>query len=164
MDERSEQQSRQSFQGQSEQGLLTFLQELRVVLPGVQVLFAFLLTVPFSQRFHELTQLQQYVFYGSLLCTTAATLLLIAPSAHHRLLWYQGAREPNLRLENKLTIAGLIFLGPSMSGVIFLITDMLFNLVAASTVTVVMIISFLWLWFALPVLPGSRSEERQNHD
>jgi Family of unknown function (DUF6328) len=86
-----------------------FMQELRVVLPGVQVLFAFLLTVPFSQRFYDLTQLQQFVFFASLLCTTAATLLLIAPSAHRRLLWHQGEREPNLRIENKLTIAGLIF-------------------------------------------------------
>src|SRR5947209_9358428 len=118
------------------------MQELRVVLPGVQVLFAFLLTVPFNQRFHELTQLQEYVFFASLLCTTAATLLLIAPSAHHRLLWYYSGRDPNLRMENKLTIAGLIFLGPAMSGAIFVVTDIVFNLLVASVVTVIMFISF----------------------
>lgn len=109
MDEHPEPETRQPSPGQSDQLLHEFMQELRVVLPGVQVLFAFLLTVPFSQRFYDLTQLQQYVFFASLLCTTAATLLLIAPSAHQRLLWHQGEREPNLLIENKLTIAGLIF-------------------------------------------------------
>jgi hypothetical protein len=161
MDEHSESESRQSSQEQSSQELVhQFMQELRVVLPGVQVLFAFLLTVPFSQRFHDLTQLQQYVFFASLLCTAAAALLLIAPSAHRRLLWHQGDREPDLHLENKLTIWGLIFLGPGMSGAIFLISDVMFNLVVASVVTVVMIVSFIWLWFALPVLYRSRSRRR----
>jgi hypothetical protein len=160
MDESSERGTRQSSQEQSFQELHEFMQELRVVLPGVQVLFAFLLTVPFSQRFHDLTQLQQYVFFASLLCTAAAALLLIAPSAHRRLLWHQGDREPDLHLENKLTIWGLIFLGPGMSDAIFLISDVMFNLVVASVVTVVMIVSFIWLWFALPVLYRSRSRRR----
>jgi hypothetical protein len=143
MDEHSEPETRPSSQEQSDQLLHEFMQELRVVLPGVQVLFAFLLTVPFSQRFYNLTQLQQYMFFANLLCTTAATLLLIAPSAHQRLLWHQGEREPNLRIENKLTIAGLIFLGPAMSGSIFLMTDLVFGLLIASVVTTVMIGSFV---------------------
>lgn len=164
MDEHSEPETSQSQQEQSSRRLNEFMQELRVVLPGVQVLFAFLLTVPFSQRFHDLTQLQEYMFFTSLLCTTAATLLLIAPSAHHRLLWHHGGREPNLRMENRLTIVGLIFLGPAMSGSIFVVTDMAFNLLVASIVTVVMIVCFLWLWFALPLLYGSHSGRRQNHN
>ena len=69
------------------------LQELRVMLPGVQVLFAFLLTVPFSARFGYLTPVQQAVFFGTLLCTALSAGLLLAPSAHHRLLWRQQARE-----------------------------------------------------------------------
>ena len=64
MDEHSEPETRQPSQEQSDQLLHEFMQELRVVLPGVQVLFAFLLTVPFSQRFYDLTQLQQYVFFA----------------------------------------------------------------------------------------------------
>jgi hypothetical protein len=120
--------------------------------------------VPFSQRFYDLTQLQQYVFFASLLCTTAATLLLIASSAHQRLLWHQGEREPNLRVENKLTIAGLIYLGPAMSGAIFLITDLIFDLLIASAVITVMIGSFVWLWFALPLLYRSRNRRHQNRN
>jgi hypothetical protein len=90
MDEHSEPETTPPSPNQSDELLHEFMQELRVVLPGVQVLFAFLLTVPFSQRFYDLSQLQQNVFYASLLCTTAATLLPIAPSAHQRLLWHQG--------------------------------------------------------------------------
>jgi hypothetical protein len=164
MDESSERGTRQSSQEQSFQELHEFMQELRVVLPGVQVLFAFLLTVPFSQRFHDLTQLQQYVFFASLLCTTAATLLLIAPSAHRRLLWHQGDREPDLQIENQLTIMGIIFLGPGMSGAIFLITDLIFDSVVASIVTTVMAVSFIWLWFALPLWYSPRNRRRQNRN
>ena len=164
MDDHSESETSQSSQEQSSQSLHEFMQELRVVLPGVQVLFAFLLTVPFSQRFHDLTQLQQYMFFATLLCTTAATLLLIGPSAHHRLLWHHGGREPNLRMENKLTILGLVFLGPAMTGAIFVVTDMAFDLLVASIVSAVMIIAFVGLWFVLPLSHGSRRASRENHN
>ncbi|HZG64836.1 MAG TPA: DUF6328 family protein, partial [Rubrobacteraceae bacterium] len=84
------------------------LQELRVVLPGVQVLFAFLLTVPFSARFGEVSALEQTFFFGTLVCTGLSTILLLAPSAHHRLLWRRQAREHRLRVANRLAIAGII--------------------------------------------------------
>ena len=131
--------------------LTEFLQELRIVLPGVQVLFAFLLTVPFAQRFPELTDLQRYVFFATLLCTAAAKALLIAPSAHHRLLWRQGAREHRLRMGNLLTILGLVFLVPAMVGVMFVISGLLFNQLVAIVVTAIMATSFAGLWFILPL-------------
>lgn len=132
--------------------LIELLQELRIVLPGVQVLFAFLLTVPFAGRFTELTDPQRYVFFGALLCTAAATALLIAPSAHHRLLFRQGAREHRLQTGNALTIAGLAFLVPAMVGVVYVITDLMFGLAAAVAVTVAMAVSFVGLWFVLPFI------------
>ncbi len=131
--------------------VVELLQELRIVLPGVQVLFAFLLTVPFAQRFTELTALQRSVFFATLLCTAVATALLIAPSAHHRLLWRRGAREHRLRSGNFLTILGLVFLVPAMVGVIFVIADLMFGLVEAVAVTVLMAVSFAGLWFVLPL-------------
>ena len=115
------------------------------------MLFAFLLTVPFAQRFPELTDLQRYVFFTTLLCTAAATALLIAPSAHHRLLWRQGAREHRLRMGNLLTILGLVFLVPAMVGVMFVISGLLFNQLVAIVVTVIMATSFAGLWFILPL-------------
>ncbi|MDQ3791838.1 MAG: DUF6328 family protein [Actinomycetota bacterium] len=138
-------------QERSAREVVELLQELRVVLPGVQVLFAFLLTVPFTQRFAQLTTLQQNVFFATLLCTAAATALLIAPSAHHRLLWRRGAREERLQVGNLLTILGLLFLVPAMVGVIFVITDLMFGTPTAVGVTVAMAASFVLLWFLLPL-------------
>src|SRR3712207_1991865 len=138
-------------QERSAREVVELLQELRVVLPGVQVLFAFLLTVPFTQRFAQLTTLQQNVFFATLLCTAAATALLIAPSAHHRLLWRRGAREERLQVGNLLTILGLLFLVPAMVGVIFVITDLMFGSPTAVGVTVAMAASFVLLWFLLPL-------------
>jgi hypothetical protein len=131
--------------------LIELLQELRIVIPGVQVLFAFLLTVPFSQGFTKLDGLQRGVFFATLLCTAAATALLIAPSSHHRVLFRQGVREQRLKLGNLLAILGLAFLVPAMVGVVFVITDLMFGLAWALAVTVVMAASFAGLWFVLPL-------------
>ena len=151
MSEHVEENTREDPQKRTARELIELLQELRIVIPGVQVLFAFLLTVPFNARFTELTLVQRYVFFATLLCTAAATALLIAPSAHHRLLWRQGAREQRLRIGNTLTILGLAFLVPAMVGVMYVITDLIFGLTAALIVTVVMALAFLLLWFVLPL-------------
>ena len=139
--------------------LIELLQELRIVIPGVQILFAFLLTVPFSQGFTKLTTLQQYVFFATLLFTAAATALLIAPSAHHRLLFRQGVREERLKMGNILAILGLAFLVPAMVGVVYVITDLIFGLTTALIVTIVMALAFLLLWFVLPLPYRGNNED-----
>jgi uncharacterized protein DUF6328 len=131
--------------------LIELLNELRVILPGVQVLFAFLLMVPFTQRFPGLDNLETGVFFMTLLCTAVATALLIAPSAHHRMLWRGGVREQRLVMGNILTIAGLIFLLPAIVGVVFVITAFIFDLTAAVVVTALLALFFVLLWFALPL-------------
>ena len=151
MKERVEENTGEDHQERTAREMIEFLNELRVILPGVQVLFAFLLTVPFTQRFGQLNGLQTGVFFGTLLCTATATALLIAFSAHHRLLWRQGVREQRLALGNVLTIAGLIFLVPAMVGVVFVISDFLYGSTAGVIVTVLMALSFALLWFALPL-------------
>jgi Family of unknown function (DUF6328) len=138
---------------------IELLQELRIVIPGVQVLFAFLLTVPFNQGFTELNIVQRDVFFATLLCTAAATALLIAPSAHHRLLFRQGVREERLKMGNILAILGLAFLVPAMVGVVYVITDLIFGLTTALIVTVVMALSFLLLWFVLPLPYRGNNED-----
>jgi uncharacterized protein DUF6328 len=127
------------------------LQELRVALPGVQVLFAFLLTVPFSARFGSVTPLQEVVFFATLVCTALSTGLLLAPSAHHRLLWRQRAREHRLRVANRFAIAGIILLALAMMGAMFVITDVLFGSFFASVATVVIAAFFLYVWFVIPI-------------
>src|SRR5205809_3841500 len=114
--------------------LIELLNELRVVLPGVQVLFAFLLTVPFSNGFPKMTLVQRDVYFASFVCATLATLLLIAPTTYHRLLFRQGNKERILQDSNKLVIAGTVFLAPAMAAAVFVITDVLFEAVAGSVV------------------------------
>jgi hypothetical protein len=113
------------------------------MLASVQVLFAFLLTVPFSARFGDVTPLQQAVFFGILLCTALSAGLLLAPSAHHRILWRQQAREHRLRVANRLAIAGMVLLVVAMVGVMFVIADVLFGLVAAAVATAAVMGFFL---------------------
>ncbi len=151
MKERVEENTGEDPQERTARELIELLQELRIVIPGVQVLFAFLLTVPFSQGFPKLDALQRGVFFATLLCTSAATALLIAPSSHHRVLFRQGVREQRLKLGNMLAILGLAFLVPAMVGVVFVITDLIFGMTAALIVTVLMAISFSLLWFAVPL-------------
>ena len=146
-----EQKTGENEQERTARELIELLQELRVVLPGVQVLFAFLLTVPFSARFADVSPLQQAVFFGTLVCTAISAGLLIAPSAHHRLLWRQQAREHRLRVANRLAIAGMILLVPGMVGAIFVITDILFGSTAATVGTAIIAAFFVYVWFVLPI-------------
>jgi hypothetical protein len=131
--------------------LIELLNELRVILPGVQFLFAFLLTVPFAQRFADLDGVETGVFFITLLCTTVATALLMAPSAQHRILWREGAREKRLQLGNTLSIAGLAFLVPAMVGAVFVVADFIFGLATALVATLLLVLFFVLLWFVLPL-------------
>jgi len=113
------------------------------------VLFAFLLIVPFSQRFSSMTPLQRHVYFATLLCAAVSAALLIAPSSHHRLLWRQGAKEKTLRAANRLSVLGLTFLALAMIGAIFLITDVLFGGVVAPVAIGAV---FAWVWYGQPLL------------
>ena len=159
MSQRVEENTKEDSQERTAREMIELLQELRIVIPGVQVLFAFLLTVPFNQGFTELNIVQRDVFFATLLCTAAATALLIAPSAHHRLLFRKGLREQRLRMGNILAILGLAFLVPAMVGVIFVITDLIFGSAAALVVTVAMALLFTLLWFILPIPYRGNNED-----
>ncbi len=135
-----------------DRNLLELLNELRVALPGVQVLFAFLLTVPFSQRFTTLTQMQENVYYAALLATAAAAVLLIAPSAHHRINFRQQDKAHIVFLANKLAIAGLAFLAIAMSCVVWLITDLLYGSAATAVATAATALTFTLLWYVVPIV------------
>ena len=127
------------------------LQELRVALPGVQVLFAFLLTVPFAQGFAQLTLDQRDLYFGVLMSTAVATAFLIAPSALHRMLFRQRDKEYLVILSNSLTIAGLLVLGVSITGAVLLIADLLFNGWRVAVFPAVIGGLLLLLWVAVPL-------------
>ena len=130
--------------------LIELLNELRVALPGVQVLFAFLLVVPFSQGFVKVTPDQKGVYFAAFLCTTVATVLLIAPTTYHRLRWREHDKEQMLATANKIVIAGMVFLALAMSCVVYFITDFLYSDLTA-LVTALAAASFGFYWFALPL-------------
>jgi len=132
--------------------LIELLNELRVALPGVQVLFAFLLAVPFATGWQRVTNFQRDVFFVAFLCTTAATILLIAPSTYHRLRWRVHDKEHMLVAANRLTIAGSVFLALAIISVVLLITDLLFSLGWAIVATAVVAFGFGWFWYGLALL------------
>jgi hypothetical protein len=132
--------------------LIELLNELRVALPGVQVLFAFLLIVPFSQGFRDVSAAQRDVYFGSFICTALATALLIAPSTYHRLHFRAHDKERMLFTSNRLSIAGSVFLALAIAGVVYFLTDILFEVAAASAVTAAMALWFAWFWYGLPLL------------
>jgi Family of unknown function (DUF6328) len=127
------------------------LQELRVALPGVQVLFAFLLAVPFQQNFTKITPFEKRVYFGTLLCTAISAALLIAPSAYHRITFRLQQKRELVFLANRFTIVGLSFLALAMTGAIVLITDVLFGGVATVVTGVSAAAMFVALWYVLPL-------------
>ena len=131
--------------------LIELLNELRVALPGVQVLFAFLLILPFNPGFKEITSTERYVYFGSFITAAVATALLIAPSSYHRIRFRAHDKEQMLFTSNRLAIAGMAFLALSISGVVFLISDFLFSELAAALVTAGVAAWFAWLWYGLPL-------------
>lgn len=128
------------------------LQELRVALPGVQVLFAFLLAVPFQQHFTEINGFEKDVYFFTLLCTALSAILLIAPSSYHRVTFHLQQKRELIRLANRFTIAGLALLALAMTGAIVLITDVLFSSTVVTAITGVCAVSaFTFLWYVLPL-------------
>jgi hypothetical protein len=143
---------RQRTKDELNQELIELLNELRVALPGVQVLFAFLLAVPFANGWQRVTDFQRDVFFVAFMCTTAATILLIAPSIYHRLRWREHDKEHMLVTANRLTIAGSAFLALAMISVVLLITDLLFSLGWAILATSLVAAGFFWFWYGLALL------------
>ena len=137
--------------------LIELLNELRVALPGVQVLFAFLLTVPFTNRFSQVNDLQKNMFLLALVATALGSILLIAPTAHHRLRFRERDKEALLRTANRLAIAGTVLLAVGMTAAVFFVTDFLFRATVTSLVTALVAGAFLVLWYALPLLRKARA-------
>ena len=131
--------------------MIELLNELRVALPGVQILFAFLLTVPFTQRFPQLTGFQRDVFYITLVAATLSAACLIAPSAAHRVLFHQSQRTWLIESANRLMLAGLGFLAIAIGAAFLLITDVLFEGARVWIYSVAVWVTIVALWFGRPL-------------
>jgi hypothetical protein len=134
-----------------DRNLIELLQEVRVVQTGVQVLFAFLLTVPFSARFDQITDFQRGAYFAALVWTAAASVLLIAPTSVHRILFRMGQKEYMVDLSNRLAMGGLLSLAIAMVAAMLLVTDVIFGSAVAIVVAVGTAAAFAFVWAALPL-------------
>jgi O-antigen/teichoic acid export membrane protein len=135
------------------------LNELRVAMPGVQVLFAFLLAVPFQQRFSTVTDFQRDVYFVTLLAAAAASALFIAPTAYHRLMFRARDKPRLISLSSKLAVGGLACLAVAMIGTVMLVTDVLFGSTTVAVTVAVTATLYVGLWFVLGLVRRVSGDE-----
>ena len=139
--------------------LLELLNELRIVLPGAQVLFAFLLTLPFTVRFEQLTGTHRDAYFAAFLCTAVSTVLLMAPSANHRLRFREHDKERMLFWFNRLALAGSAFLAAAIALAVFVVTAVLFDETWAAVVAGLMTCWIVVIWYVVPLWQRVRGPE-----
>lgn len=133
------------------------LQELRVVLPGVQVLVGFLLTVPFAQRFPELDQLGRVSYGISLIASVVSVVCLLAPTVYHRVA-HRTERTARLRWGIRMTVVGLVLLAVALVSGLWCVSRLVFGARSAWLMTTPVAATILVLWFVLPKVSGSRPD------
>jgi hypothetical protein len=138
--------------------LAELMAELRVALPGAQVLLGFLLTVPFATRFGRTDRLERLTLFACLLLTVVGTLLLMAPSVYHRLRWGRGGKSDVILIGHRLFLGGTTMLGCGIVAAVFLVGDVLFGLVTASVSTASIAAALAGSWYLLPLSRGRRAE------
>jgi sterol desaturase/sphingolipid hydroxylase (fatty acid hydroxylase superfamily) len=148
----SSRQEQETHHERVDRELIELLNELRVALPGVQVLFAFLLTVPFTQRFGRTTEIQRDIYFVTLILAGLSSALLIAPSSQHRLLFRKQDKEALLFRSNRYAIAGLICLGAALCSAVLLVAAFLFSTLVAVLASAGLGAVMIWLWIVLPLL------------
>jgi hypothetical protein len=139
--------------------LIELLNELRVALPGVQFLFAFLLVVPFQQRGSRITDFQRGAYFVALVAAALATALLIAPAAQHRILFRQQDKENLLRRSNRSARAGLLALGVAICAVLLLVVDAVFSATLAWVTVSALAALLAWWWLAVPLWMRAHHEQ-----
>jgi hypothetical protein len=144
-----------------DRNLSELLSELRVALPGVQVLFAFLLVAPFNQRFSTVSHFERRLYFATLMCTLLASILLIAPTLVHRLEFRRGRKAYVVQTANRLMIAGLSVFAIAMTLAVLLITHYLFGAATAAVTTAIVVLAFALVWFALPLRRRRRTDTDQ---
>jgi hypothetical protein len=134
-----------------DRNLVELMGELRVALPGVQVLFGFLLVAPFNQRFATVSRFERDLYFATLLMTLLASTLLIAPTVIHRIQFRRGQKPYVVMTANRLTIAGMLALAAALTSAVALVTHFLLGQTTAIVTTVAVALALAGIWFALPL-------------
>jgi hypothetical protein len=143
-----------------DRNLEQLMTELRVAMPGVQILFGFLLSVPFTQRFGDVTTFQRDVYLVSLVAAGIATAFLIAPTAYHRMTFRRGEKRHLVFTANRWVIVGLACLAVSMSAAVLLVADFLFDATLAVVVAAGLGSLYTGLWFVFPLMRRLPRDDR----
>jgi len=149
----------ESRQARINRELMELLNELRVALPGVQFLFAFLLVVPFQQRVTQTTDFQKDVYFVTLVAAVVATGLLIAPAAQHRILFRKHDKEALLKRSSRSAVAGTFVLAVAICSAVLLVVDMLFSRTQAWVTAGVFAVLLGWWWFGIPLVQRARDDQ-----
>ena len=136
--------------------LIELLNEIRIVLPGTQVLFAFLLSLPFLARFDLLTRVDRDAYFAAFLCAAVGIIMLMAPSANHRLRFREYDKEGMLFWFNRLTLVGSAFLAATVALAVFLVTDILFDQIWAALLAAGIAVWVVIVWYVVPLWQGRR--------
>jgi hypothetical protein len=128
------------------------LQELRVATTGVQVLFAFLLVVPFQQGWTQVTEFEKTVYFATLLATAGASICLIGPTARHRVRFRELDKRWIVETSHRLALAGLAFLTLAMSGAILLVSHVVYGTATTAIATAVVFSTIVTIWFIVPLM------------
>jgi O-antigen/teichoic acid export membrane protein len=131
--------------------LAELMQEVRVAQTGVQVLFGFLLTVPFSSRFPALAMGDRVLYFATLATAGAAAMLLIAPSSQHRVLFRCGDKRYVVRMANRYAIAGFACVALAMAGALFFVADTVLGGGVAAVAGGGALTGALWCWYLQPL-------------
>lgn len=135
---------------------IELLNELRIAGSGIQILFAFLLVVPFNAGWTKTSPFERTVYFVTLVLVAISAVLLLAPPVQHRLLFRHHEKRYLVMLGNRLAIAGMVFLGFGLTGILVLLSDYVVGGVAPIVAGVVTFVSVGGLWFALPMVRRSR--------
>ena len=135
----------------ADRNLGELLQELRVAGLGVQVLFGFLLSLPFTSRFTRLSGGQRDLYLGCLVLAAVATALLLGPVAYHRLVFRRGMKEPLVKYANLMAVLGLAAVGAAVLTAVLLVTSYVAGALPAGLITALVACMLVGLWFALPL-------------
>ena len=144
-----EEQEQEDLKEQLEREHGELLEELRSLIPGAEVLFGFLLAIRFTGQFGDLTATQRYVYYVTLLSTAAALVFLLAPAAYHRIRFRAGDKEYMVWKGNREAIAGSASISVAFTGVIYLVTDLVFGTAQAVVVAAGFFALIAWLWWGI---------------
>ena len=143
---------RESPKERVDRELIELLNELRVALPGAQVLLAFLLTLPFTNGWEKISATDRRVYFAAVILSALSIALLIAPSAHHRSRFRDNIKEHMLHVVNKLAIGGLVLLASAVGCVLWLITDVVYGADRAAWLAAGFGVFVAALWFVVPLL------------